>query len=148
MSAGIADQAVCGLCKQTGGEIIYRSAKLRVVLIGDANYPGYCRVIWNAHVKEMTDLTAADRTIFMNAIWQVEAAVREVMQPCKINLATLGNMVPHLHWHVIPRYVDDAHFPNPIWADRKRMPKPDSLAARDALMPALRTAIVRYMELE
>jgi diadenosine tetraphosphate (Ap4A) HIT family hydrolase len=42
------------------------------------------------------------------------------MQPDKINLASLGNVVPHLHWHVIPRFADDAHFPSPIWASPQR----------------------------
>jgi diadenosine tetraphosphate (Ap4A) HIT family hydrolase len=42
------------------------------------------------------------------------------MQPDKINLASLGNVVPHLHWHVIPRFVDDPHFPNPVWGVKVR----------------------------
>jgi len=54
-----------------------------VVLVDDAAYPGFCRVIWNAHVKEMSDLPAADRTALSNVVWAVEAAVREVMQPEK-----------------------------------------------------------------
>jgi diadenosine tetraphosphate (Ap4A) HIT family hydrolase len=43
------------------------------------------------------------------------------LQPDKINLASLGNMVPHLHWHVVPRWRDDSHFPAPIWAAAKRV---------------------------
>jgi diadenosine tetraphosphate (Ap4A) HIT family hydrolase len=42
-----------------------------------------------------------------------------VLHPDKINLASFGNVVPHLHWHVIPRFEDDAHFPAPIWGKRK-----------------------------
>jgi diadenosine tetraphosphate (Ap4A) HIT family hydrolase len=41
------------------------------------------------------------------------------MAPDKINLASLGNVVPHLHWHVIPRFADDPHFPNPVWGVRQ-----------------------------
>ncbi len=133
----------CELCTQPGGEIVYRNDKLRIVLVDDANYPGFCRVIWNAHVKEMTDLSSDDRAMFMQAVWQVESAIREVMQPDKINVASLGNMVPHQHWHVIPRYGDDVHFPGPIWGDAKRVNNVDQLAARAALLPALRAAIVR-----
>jgi diadenosine tetraphosphate (Ap4A) HIT family hydrolase len=133
----------CELCAQPGGEVVHRDADWRVVLVDDAQYPGFCRVIWNAHVKEMTDLPAADRASLMNAVWQVEAAVREVMRPDKINLATLGNMTPHLHWHVIPRYADDAHFPSPVWAQAGRVPQPSTLVARTALLPSLREAIAR-----
>jgi diadenosine tetraphosphate (Ap4A) HIT family hydrolase len=46
--------------------------------------------------------------------------LRRLLQPTKVNLASLGNQVPHLHWHVIPRFADDAHFPDPVWAPRRR----------------------------
>ena len=142
----MATGAACELCSQPGGEVVYRNEKLRVVLAGEANYPGFCRVIWNGHVKEMTDLSPEDRVFFMNVVWQVEEAVREVMLPDKMNIACLGNMVPHLHWHVIPRYVDDAHFPSPVWAEMKRTPTAADLALRVALLPSLREAIVQHMD--
>lgn len=132
---------VCELCEVDGGELIVKTAQLRVVLIDDANYPGFCRVIWNTHVKEMTDLAISDRSSLMQAVCKVEQAVRDVMQPHKINLASLGNMVPHLHWHVIPRYLDDAHFPNPIWASTDKSSQ--SLDAKRALLPELRLHIQR-----
>lgn len=136
--------AACELCEESGGEILFRNEQLRVVLIADANYPGFCRVIWNAHVKEMTDLAIEDRSTLMREVCQVEAALREIMQPEKINLACLGNMVPHLHWHLIPRFTDDAHFPNPIWAAAVRETADDVLSQRRALLPALREAVTRH----
>src|SRR5215218_5796555 len=110
----------CELCDQTGGEVLHHAEKLRVVLIDDAHYPGFCRVVWNEHVKEMTDLAPEDRVLLMDAVWRVEAAQRETMSPDKINVASLGNMTPHVHWHVIPRFADDAHFPGPVWAQQQR----------------------------
>ena len=77
-------------------------------------------MILYAHVKEMTDLPADDRQRLMAVVFAVEAAVREVVQPDKINLASLGNVVPHLHWHVIPRWSDDTNFPDAIWASARR----------------------------
>lgn len=136
---------VCELCNpDPAGEIVASSAEWRVVLVDDALYPGFCRVIWNAHVNEMTDLCAAERTMFMDVVWQVEAAVREVLQPHKINLASLGNMVPHLHWHIIPRFTDDTHFPNPIWGTALRDPG-DSLPARRALTDQLKAVIAHKL---
>src|SRR3954468_16591506 len=99
---------------------IYRDDKLSVILVDDAAYPGFCRVIWNAHVKEMSDLAPGDRMALNDAVWHVELALRDVMAPGKINVASLGNMTPHLHWHVIPRYADDAHFSNPVWTQAVR----------------------------
>ena len=90
----------------------------RVVLVGDADHPGFCRVILNAHKKEMTDLAEVERNRLMDTVYVVEKLLRELLQPEKINLASFGNMVPHLHWHVIPRYADDPHFPGSVWSAR------------------------------
>lgn len=136
----------CELCIHPGGDVVYRDDNYRIVLVEDEHYPGFCRVIWNAHVREMTDLSTAERAILIAAVWQVEEAVREVMHPNKINVASLGNMTPHVHWHVIPRYEDDAHFPNPIWGEIKRTPASTELAKRHALVPKLRDAILARFE--
>ncbi|MFZ6676647.1 HIT family protein [Undibacterium sp. Tian12W] len=133
---------VCELCDVRAGDILVSTEQLRVILVDDANYPGFCRVIWNAHVKEMTDLSEADRAVFMQAVWKLEAAIRAVMQPHKMNVASLGNMVPHLHWHLIPRYTDDAHFPNPIWAAAHGNADQAALDARRNLLPQLRQTII------
>ncbi|MHB8744351.1 MAG: HIT family protein [Sulfuricaulis sp.] len=112
--------AHCPLCQSENEAVLWRDARCRVILMSDADYPGYCRVIWQQHVKEMTDLTKSDRAHFMSVVLKVEYVLRDLLRPEKINLASLGNQVPHLHWHVIPRFIDDAHFPDPIWATRKR----------------------------
>ena len=137
--------AACELCAQDGGEVIYRCEQYRVVLVDDAGFPGFCRVIWNAHAKEMTDLRLLERSMLMTAVLHVEQAVRDMMHPDKVNLASLGNVVPHLHWHVIPRYLDDTHFPGPVWAVAQRAPVGASLAARATLLPALRQEICRLI---
>ena len=112
-------EAVCEHCTTDGGEILYRDAELRIVAVDGADgeaYRGFCRVIWNAHVKEMTDLAVEERSTFMNAVFKLEAVLRAELNPEKMNMASLGNMTPHLHWHVIPRFLGDATFPKPIWA--------------------------------
>ncbi len=110
----------CELCDSVGGELLWQSELCRVVLVEDAHYGGFCRVILNAHVKEMTDLEPYQRAKLMVTVFAVEAAVLAIVQPDKVNLASLGNLVPHLHWHVIPRFADDRHFPNPVWGEAKR----------------------------
>jgi diadenosine tetraphosphate (Ap4A) HIT family hydrolase len=111
---------VCELCAQTGGQLLWRDDKCRVVLVKDADYAGFCRVIWHAHVREMTDLSGADQRHCMRVVLAVEQALRSVLNPHKINLASFGNLTPHVHWHVIPRQSRDAHFPNPVWGRRRR----------------------------
>jgi diadenosine tetraphosphate (Ap4A) HIT family hydrolase len=112
----------CELCDSDGGEVIWRDGQCRVVQVTEPGYPGFCRAIWNAHVAEMTDLNEAERAGFMRVVFTVEATLRELLQPDKVNLASLGNVTPHLHWHVIPRFRGDPHFPNPIWATPVRSP--------------------------
>ncbi len=110
----------CPLCRSSNETILWQDQRCRVILVGDADYPGFCRVIWQQHVQEMTDLAKPGRTHFMRVVFAVEQALRDTLRPDKINLAALGNQVPHLHWHVIPRFTDDAHFPDPVWVVRKR----------------------------
>ena len=131
----------CALCAGDGGEVLYRDELLRVVLVDEPGYPGFVRVIVNAHVREMTDLAAADRQRLLAAVFAVESAQREALAPHKINLASLGNVTPHVHWHVIPRFADDAHFPEPVWGARQREPGPARLAERRARLAALSAAI-------
>jgi diadenosine tetraphosphate (Ap4A) HIT family hydrolase len=110
----------CPLCHGDAGRVLWRDSLCRVVLADEADYPGFLRVILDAHVREMTDLPSAEREALMKVVFACEAALREVMAPDKVNLASLGNVVPHLHWHVIPRFGDDPHFPNPVWGVRQR----------------------------
>lgn len=109
----------CVLCIDDGGELLWRDERCRVVRVTDGEgerFPGFCRVIWQAHRVEMSDLSTADGAHLLNVVLAVERTLREVLRPDKINLASLGNQVPHVHWHVIPRWRTDSHFPAPIWA--------------------------------
>lgn len=105
----------CELCRHDGGTVLWRSPTCRVIRVDDPHYPGFCRVIYQDHVREMTDLPEVEQQTLMRVVFAVERVVRKLVQPDKINLASFGNMVPHVHWHIIPRWTDDRHFPDPIW---------------------------------
>jgi diadenosine tetraphosphate (Ap4A) HIT family hydrolase len=132
----------CELCADTGGNLLWRDGRCRVVHVADPQYPGYCRVIWQAHIKEMTDLGPADQLHCMRVLMAAERALRSEFKPHKINLASFGNQTPHLHWHVIARSENDAHFPNSIWGVQQRpapasKSKEESDQARERLKAAL-----------
>ncbi|MBI4990185.1 MAG: HIT family protein [Rhodocyclales bacterium] len=131
----------CQLCREAGGEILWQDELCRLVLVADADYPGTCRIVWKHHVAEMTDLDTTERRHLMSVVFAAEAALRATSRPDKINLASLGNVVPHLHWHVIPRWRDDRHFPNPIWGAAMR----DAHGRPAAAGAALREAFVRTL---
>ena len=124
----------CVLCKDElkadEGQLIWRGDDCRVILVNDPDLPGFCRVIWNHHVSEMTDLTYGEREHLMTLVFSVEAAIRRVMHPDKVNLAALGNMVPHIHWHVIPRFRDDVFFPGSAWSNSLQATPESVLAER------------------
>jgi diadenosine tetraphosphate (Ap4A) HIT family hydrolase len=134
----------CELCDQDGGVLVHRSNKLRVIRALDADHPAFYRVVWNVHVAEWTDLEPTDRSHMMQSVAKVETILRSALSPTKINLASLGNMVPHLHWHVIARFDWDVRWPAPVWA--AKLPNVDeseqsaeqrlamSLTALDALV--------------
>jgi diadenosine tetraphosphate (Ap4A) HIT family hydrolase len=137
----------CELCADPGGALLWEDALCRVVRVTDPAgnaFPGFCRVIWRRHVAEMSDLAPDHAHHALDILLATERAVRRTVQPDKINLASLGNLVPHLHWHVIPRWQDDSHFPAPIWAGAQRTGirrrAPDHAALRNALETELSTS--------
>ena len=83
----------CPLCRRHDETILWQDGRCRVIIAPQPGYPGFCRVIWHEHVSEMTDLTLEQRQHLMAVVWSVEEALREVLHPAKINLASLGNQV-------------------------------------------------------
>lgn len=135
----------CELCASPGGDLLWANEECRVILVEGEEaglYAGFCRVVWKAHVAEMSDLDAGQAARLMHVVLATERALRATLAPDKINLASLGNVVPHLHWHVIPRWRDDSRFPRPIWATALRpgaaRALPDKTALRNALLAALK----------
>lgn len=137
----------CPLCTADGGALIWRGDKLRVIRAAEEGFPAFYRVVWMDHAAELSDLSTADRSLCMDAVALVERVLREQLSPTKINLAALGNMVAHLHWHVIARYDWDSHFPASVWAPALR----DRDAAREAVLaqqlPAVDAALQKALTL-
>ena len=140
--------ASCPLCTEEGGTIVWRDADWRVIRVADTDFPAFYRVILNHHMVELSDLSVAERERCMSLVCAVECVLRERLRPTKINLAALGNMVPHLHWHIVARFGWDSHFPQPIWGQAQREVTPAalqrlpvSLAELDAAVQAGLTAL-------
>jgi diadenosine tetraphosphate (Ap4A) HIT family hydrolase len=121
--------AACPLCQADGELLVFRNEALRIIQPGEAGFPAFYRVVWNRHVAEFSDLSAAERETCMSAAMVVEQVLRSELQPVKINLAALGNMVPHLHWHVVARFDWDSHFPASVWSAPQRAVDDEQVAA-------------------
>ena len=113
----------CDLCSDPIYPVIWKNNKFRLVEIDDPSYSAYYRVEHIQHVKEMTDLEEKDRMELMQVVFTVESAIRTCYKPDKINLASLGNLTPHIHWHIIPRFKNDNHYPGSIWSKQKKFEK-------------------------
>jgi diadenosine tetraphosphate (Ap4A) HIT family hydrolase len=131
----------CELCHGAGGVPVAASARWRVIRVADADFPAFYRVLWNAHVAEFSDLDAASRTECLDVVTRIEQVLRGRLSPTKINLASLGNVVPHLHWHVIARFDWDSHFPQPIWGTRQREVSPSAESRLKLPLTALDDAV-------
>ncbi len=107
----------CVFCEPKNEQILFTNDIYRVISVTDKYYPGYIQIVANKHLKELTDLAELEANSMFLAILRVEKFLRQLFNPDKINIASFGNVVPHLHWHVIPRFRGDRHFPNSIWGE-------------------------------
>ena len=123
------NDVTCPLCATVGGLLVSQGAQCRVIRAQEVGFPAFYRVVWTAHVAEFSDLSTADQQACMAVVAVVEQALRTHLKPVKINLAALGNLVPHLHWHVIARFAWDSHYPAPVWAAAQRPVDSAALAA-------------------
>ncbi|MBK0394443.1 HIT family protein [Ramlibacter algicola] len=138
--------AGCVLCETDGGAVVASTPSLRVIRSEeDPRYPAFYRVVWTDHAPEFTDLSVAQRAHCLEVVALVEEALRRHLRPHKVNLASLGNAVPHLHWHVIARWPWDAHFPGPVWAVEQRQAPVDRLAEVTAALQAVEADIAAAM---
>jgi diadenosine tetraphosphate (Ap4A) HIT family hydrolase len=132
-----ARQPGCPLCEEAGGVLLAQTAKWRLIRAEEPGFPAFYRLVWNDHVREFSDLAPADRNECMELLVRIETLLRQHLQPTKINLASLGNAVPHLHWHVIARFDWDSHFPAAVWAAAQRTPPAERVAEVQARRAAL-----------
>ena len=132
----------CPLCQAPqAGTLIWQNQHLRVVWGLEPDHPCLVRVVWQAHVSEMCELSPEEQLALMQAVFAVEAAMKRVLAPKKLNLASLGNAVPHLHRHIVPRWENDAHWPFSIWAPVQRSARPIVTGLKRDLEQAIARAL-------
>ena len=133
---------LCGPDDDRAVHVVVRHRDWRVLRVLDnPDHPAFWRVVWNTHAAEMTDLAPEQRVALMQVVYTVEQVLRAELQPTKINLASLGNVVPHLHWHLIARFDNDRHFPQPVWAAPQREPDTRHLVRLSARLHAVDRAL-------
>ena len=140
----------CALCATLGrGDNDYTVAVgelpwSQVGLERRSRLPGYCIVVWKGrHVAEPTQLDPDEAAGYWADVVAVARAIEAEFQPAKVNLLTLGNWVPHLHTHVLPRYLDDPAPGGPIAWDAIFAADPTDPEVLGRQAAALRARLIR-----
>jgi diadenosine tetraphosphate (Ap4A) HIT family hydrolase len=110
----------CPMCLRWEQESELRIAEMThsyVTLNRDQFFPGYTLLFTKIHVTELFHLDQTIRAELTEEISRVAGALFSVFHPDKINYELLGNMVPHMHWHLVPRFSSEALWPRPIWSE-------------------------------
>ena len=135
----------CSLCTNHAKSEIWRNNNFYLIDAEDPAFPCFLRVVACRHVPEMSLLTPEERMELWNILNVVEEEIIKSLHPHKVNLAQFGNMVPHLHWHIIARWSDDSHFPECPWGPVQRE-VPDAVQTErrhmmEELKPSLRNIL-------
>jgi diadenosine tetraphosphate (Ap4A) HIT family hydrolase len=117
----------------------------RAHLQNDADYRGYCILIFYRHAVELHDLTEEERGQWVEDISRVGRAISDLCGPAKLNVSMLGNMVPHLHCHIIPRYPEDPDWGHPPAyrrpSERRQLPMEEYVLLQSKLIKTVRAQL-------
>ncbi len=94
-------------------EFTYSIARLN----RDQYFKGYTFLVFKQHATELYQLKKREREGFMTEMVRVADALAQVFKPDKMNYELLGNKMPHLHWHLIPRYKSEPFWGDPVWSN-------------------------------
>lgn len=145
----------CPLCEKLknppAGQVVWQFPH-SVALLGPWQYhTGYCVLVARSHHTELHFMPADTRAAFLNEMAMLSHAIALAFEPRKMNCESLGNQVPHLHWHLFPRQADDPDALKPVWialeraehdeAERRRLQT--SPMPRNQIVARLRTALER-----
>jgi diadenosine tetraphosphate (Ap4A) HIT family hydrolase len=107
---------MCGRYGRAGGELHIADLEVsRLFLHEDQFFPGYVLLVLRRHASELYELSVSERRTLIEEVSRVARALAEVFRPVKMNYELLGNEVPHIHWHLIPRLATDPGPRAPIW---------------------------------
>ena len=145
------DPTNCPLCapRPTSNEhwdLVVRLSVSSLYLAASQTYRGHCQLIFDVrHVARIDQLSPQEWRAMSDDLFRAESAIVRVAKPDHVNVESLGNVVPHLHWHIVPRYRDDPRWGQPIWTTplsemiERRLPHDERVALVDELRRALET---------
>jgi diadenosine tetraphosphate (Ap4A) HIT family hydrolase len=132
---------MCGRYGRPGGPLHIADLEAsRAFLHEDQFFPGYVLLVLRRHAAELYELSAPERRTLIEEVTRVAQALARVFRPVKMNYELLGNQVPHIHWHLVPRLASDPEPGAPIWRVEHR-PAPLAAPAACERIEAIRRAL-------
>ncbi len=135
--------AGCVMCDKYGAagpRLIAELETTRAFLHEDQFFPGYVLLVLRRHATELYELEAGERRAHLEEVSRVAQALARAFRPVKMNYELLGNQVPHIHWHLVPRLPTDPDLRAPVWRVDHR-PAPLAPAAARERIELIRRAI-------
>lgn len=132
----------CPLCAPRPGsnehwDLVAALSVSSLYLSKNQTYRGHCQLVFDfRHATRLDQLSAEEWRAFSDDLFKAQAAVMRAVRPDHINIESLGNVVPHLHWHIVPRYSNDPRWGEPIWLT------PLAAMANTPLLPGDRDALL------
>jgi diadenosine tetraphosphate (Ap4A) HIT family hydrolase len=112
----------CSLCRKLagmdvlpGGEVVWQFPHSVAFLGPWQYYHGYCILVARKHAKELSNIPDAERRAYLDEMCLLARAIEAAVKPHKLNYEMLGNQVPHLHWHIFPRFKSDPDALKAVW---------------------------------
>lgn len=80
----------------------------------------WLKIFTQTPYKEMSEVPQEIRAEIYALLDLIEQEMLAYYKPAKINIASFGNYVPHVHWHIMARFKEDSYFPEPMWGTKQR----------------------------
>ncbi|MDB6096820.1 MAG: histidine triad protein [Francisellaceae bacterium] len=113
---------ICALCEKTSNNYkdspwLIHSFPHSYLYVGEhQTFPGYCLLVLKSHVSRLHELEPAIQIALHQELISAGTAINHAFKPTQINYACYGNLTPHVHWHLFPRFENDAAWPKPPWS--------------------------------
>jgi len=98
--------------------VIYENENIRIEV--EASEIPWLKIFTQKPYKEMSEVPRSIKYEIYELLDTIEKEMIAYYDPKKINIASFGNYVPHVHWHIMARFEEDSYFPEPMWGKKQR----------------------------
>jgi len=120
--------------------LLYENKNIKIE-VEDSEIP-WLKIFTQKAYKEMSEVPAEIKFEIYDLLDLIEKEMLTYYQPKKINIASFGNYMPHVHWHIMARFEKDSYFPEPMWGTKQRestLDLPDLKIFHENLITKLQT---------